>query len=122
MPEMRFDIRWPDGKLERCYSPSLIIRELLPEGRDYPVFEFTERVRAALTIASERVRLKYGFECSAALDQLSALQERAQDYAGVAAVSVLAFHTGGYLPPLASGAQKPLDSGEPSSDGKETGP
>ena len=104
MPEMRFDVRWPDKTIERCYSPSLIVQELLPEGREYPVFEFIELARAALHIASERVRLKYGFECSAAIDQLKALEMHAARYPGEARVSVVAFHTGGYLPPLAAEA------------------
>ena len=26
MPEMRFFIRWPDGKAETCYSPSLVVK------------------------------------------------------------------------------------------------
>ena len=34
MPEMRFHIRWPDGTLESCYSPSLVIKELFGAGRN----------------------------------------------------------------------------------------
>ena len=29
MPEMSFDISWPDGSIERCYSPSLVIKDHL---------------------------------------------------------------------------------------------
>ena len=36
MPEMRFVIRWPDGRRESCYSPSLVIRDFLREGESYP--------------------------------------------------------------------------------------
>jgi uncharacterized repeat protein (TIGR04042 family) len=32
MPEMRFVIRWPDGRRESCYSPSLVIRDFLRGG------------------------------------------------------------------------------------------
>lgn len=99
MPEIRFDIRWPDGTLERCYSPSLVVRELLPTGQ-LPVFEFMERARAALQIGAERVRLKYGFSCSAALDQLAALERRARHVDAQSLVEVVAFHEGSYLPPL----------------------
>lgn len=74
MPEMRFRVRLPDGREESCYSPSLVIKELLTEHTDYPVYDFMARSRAALTIAGERVRVKYGFHCSAALDQLATLE------------------------------------------------
>jgi uncharacterized repeat protein (TIGR04042 family) len=100
MPEIRFDIRWPDGTLERCYSPSLVVRELLPEGAKLPVFEFMERARAALNIGAERVRLKYGYSCSAALDQLAALEVRARLVDAQSMLEILAFHEGSYLPPL----------------------
>lgn len=99
MPEIRFDIRWPDGTLERCYSPSLVVQELLPAGQ-LPVFEFMERARAALQIGAERVRLKYGFSCSAALDQLAALERRARLVDAQSLMEVVAFHQGSYLPPL----------------------
>jgi uncharacterized repeat protein (TIGR04042 family) len=94
MPEMHFTIEWPNGKLERCYSPSYIIEDYLVPGCTYPVPEFLERATAALTGASERVRQRYGFACSSALDQLNELErscaelselERARD------VKVLAF-------------------------------
>ena len=32
MPEMRFVIRWPDGVVESCYSPSLVIKEFFAPG------------------------------------------------------------------------------------------
>jgi uncharacterized repeat protein (TIGR04042 family) len=74
MPEMHFTIEWPNGKRERCYSPSYIIEDYLVPGCSYPVPEFLERAAAALNGASERVRQRYGFACSSALDQLSALE------------------------------------------------
>ena len=76
MPEMHFRIRWPDGDEMRCYSPSLIVREYLEVGRTYPLHDFLERSRTMLQIGSERVRAKYGFACSAAMDQLATIEER----------------------------------------------
>ena len=69
MPEMHFDVRWPDGGETRCYSPSLIVRETCRSGS-------TTRCPSScpqphdVNIGSERVRAKYGYACSAALDQL----------------------------------------------------
>ena len=80
MPQMHFVVRWPDGDQTRCYSPSLVVREHLQVGRAYPVAEFVARSRTMLEIGSERVRAKYGYACSAALDQLAALEERAATY------------------------------------------
>ena len=70
MPEMHFHIRWPDGKSERCYSPSLVIKEHFEPGQSYDVADFLGRSRLALTIASDRVRARYGHSCSLALGQL----------------------------------------------------
>jgi len=64
MPEMHFVARWPDGAVLRYYSPSLVVREYLEPGADYPLSEFLERSRTALRIASDRVHAKYGFACS----------------------------------------------------------
>ncbi len=89
MPEMHFTVAWPDGQQERCYSPSLIIRELMTEGAEYPVYEFMERSRAGLRIGAERVRAKYGFYCSAALDQLAELESRARDFLPEAKVKIV---------------------------------
>lgn len=77
MPEMHFIVRWPDGEDMRCYSPSLIVREYLEVGRSYALPDFMERSRTMLNIGSERVRAKFGYACSAALDQLQELEERA---------------------------------------------
>jgi uncharacterized repeat protein (TIGR04042 family) len=95
MPEMRFDVRLPDGREESCYSPSRVVRELLSEGARYPLYEFMARTRAALQIAAERVRQKYGYHCSAAMDQLAQLETITTDYDCDAPVEVLRFHDKG---------------------------
>lgn len=80
MPEMRFVITWPDGQEETCYSPSLIIRDFFTEGESYPVADFVDRSRKALTIASDRVEAKYGFACSSANDQLARIESAAAPF------------------------------------------
>ncbi len=82
MPEMRFVIRWPDGRRESCYSPSLVIRDFLREGESYPVPDFLQRSREALRIASERVQAKYGHACSLALGQLARIEAKATQFEG----------------------------------------
>ncbi len=77
MPEMRFRIRWPDGTPETCYSPSLVIKDYFSPGETYLLPDFVERSRAALTIASERVRAKYGMSCSRAMAQLARIEAAA---------------------------------------------
>jgi len=91
MPAMHFHLRWPDASEMRCYSPSLIIKERFATGARYPVPAFMDDVRDALHIASERVRAKYGFACSAALDQLARLEETAARFDGRGEVEMLAF-------------------------------
>jgi uncharacterized repeat protein (TIGR04042 family) len=80
MPEMFFDIRWPDNADEQCYSPSLVVREHLEVGAAYPLPEFLGRCRTALKIASDRVQAKYGFPCSRAMGQLARLETRAATF------------------------------------------
>ncbi|BAU88845.1 MSMEG_0570 family protein [Methylorubrum populi] len=78
MPEMRFHVRWPDGRREACYSPSLVVKDYLTPGESYAVDDFVAKTRTALTIASERVREKYGFACSSAIDQLARIEAAAR--------------------------------------------
>ena len=91
MPEMHFQVRWPDGQASTCYSPSLVIREHLQVGASYPMTEFVQRVHTALHIASDRVRAKYGYACSMALDQLAAIETTAAAFTPDSRVQVLAF-------------------------------
>lgn len=81
MPEMRFTIRWPDGALESCYSPSLVVKDYLTPGQSYALADFLSRSREALTIASARVEARYGFPCSRAMGQLARLEQAGQAYA-----------------------------------------
>ncbi|MEV4779056.1 MSMEG_0570 family nitrogen starvation response protein [Burkholderia sp. LMU1-1-1.1] len=77
MPEVRFTVRWPDDSVSQCYSPSTVVHEYLRAGERYPLADFMARSRTALTLASERVRLKYGYACSSAMDQLARLEASA---------------------------------------------
>ena len=71
---MHFIVRWPDGSRQTCYSPSLVIAEYLAVGADYPLADFVERSRLALTIASERVYAKFGVACVRAAAQLEQIE------------------------------------------------
>ncbi|MFK0150526.1 MSMEG_0570 family nitrogen starvation response protein [Streptomyces sp. NPDC090499] len=76
MPEMYFDVRWPDHTTQRCYSPSTVIEDFLTAGETYELADFLERSRTALGIAGERVREKFGFSCTGASGQLEQIEER----------------------------------------------
>jgi uncharacterized repeat protein (TIGR04042 family) len=89
MPETRFHIRWPDGRTERCYSPSLVVKDFLSVGVSYPLAEFVSRSRTALDIASERVKEKYGWHCSRAAAQLARIEAVARDFADFAGAYVI---------------------------------
>ena len=90
MPEIITRVRWPDGVVQRVYSPSLVITEHLDAGHAYPVEDFVPLVRTALTEASARVQAKYGFPCSNAMAALAAVEARAR-VAGPGAATVEAF-------------------------------
>ncbi|MEO0769539.1 MAG: MSMEG_0570 family nitrogen starvation response protein [Cyanobacteria bacterium J06649_4] len=80
MPEINFQIQWPNGQQEACYSPSLVVKKYFELGESYTVTEFLKRSRESLTIASDRVKEKYGFPCSRALGQLRRIESVAQTY------------------------------------------
>ena len=79
MPEKRFEISWPNGDQESCYSPSSIIERYLHEGETYSLEQFVNLTDKALNIASNRVQEKYGFSCSSAMDQLHRIKQTATD-------------------------------------------
>jgi len=89
MPEIRFTIRWPDGRQEQCYSPSLVIKEYFAPGETYPLDDFVQRSRTALTIASERVKARYGFACSLAMGQLDRIETEARRFSTTTEPQVL---------------------------------
>ncbi|WP_029009030.1 MSMEG_0570 family nitrogen starvation response protein [Azospirillum halopraeferens] len=93
MPEMIFRVRWPDGSLSDCYSPSLVIREHLTEGQTYPLDAFARISREALSIAGARVAARYGFPCSRAARQIAEIDAMAARFADRAepTVTVVAF-------------------------------
>ncbi|MFJ9248450.1 MSMEG_0570 family nitrogen starvation response protein [Streptomyces sp. NPDC101776] len=88
MPEMYFDVRWPDGLTQRCYSPSTIVEDYFTPGGEYELAEFVERSRTALGIAGERVKEKFGFHCTGASDQLARIERTAAAYGDVGGAKV----------------------------------
>ncbi|WP_276784170.1 MSMEG_0570 family nitrogen starvation response protein [Thalassolituus oleivorans] len=80
MPAVNFYVRWPDGKEEKCYSPSTIIYDYFKAGDAMPLSEFIHRAEQALTLASERVANRYGYYCSSAADQLKQLKRRITEF------------------------------------------
>lgn len=89
MPVTHFNLQWPDASRTRCYSPSSIVTDYLEAGRSYPLDEFVRIARAALEDASERVRAKYGFACSQAMDQLADIEAMARRHAAQPGAQVL---------------------------------
>ncbi|MTD14365.1 MSMEG_0570 family nitrogen starvation response protein [Nakamurella sp. YIM 132087] len=100
MPEMTMRVRWPDGTLQDCYSPSLVLHDHLTPGTTYPVGDFVDRAGRALHEASERVRAKYGVACTSAMGTLADIHEHAAGHADAAGVEVLTM-----LPPLPAAVQ-----------------
>jgi uncharacterized repeat protein (TIGR04042 family) len=82
MPEMHFRIRWPDGRPDRCYSPSLVVTEHLETGQSYALAEFVHCARVALEAASERVKAKYGRPCPRAIAEVDRIEATSRVYAG----------------------------------------
>lgn len=80
MPEMRFLVRWPDGREQSCYSPSLVMHDYLQTGTEYTVDEFVERTSQALTAASDRVLATFGMRCTSAAQQIEEIHDVSAAY------------------------------------------
>jgi len=89
MPERNFQIEWPDGLQESCYSPSSTIENHLKIGQTYSLKDFLSTTELALNEASERVRARYGFACSSAMDQLKKIKERSKAYESMSDAKVI---------------------------------
>ena len=98
MPEVHFQVTWPDGHVQTGTSPSRAIEAHLTAGASYPVAEFVTRVRAGMDAASARVRETYGMACSAAMAQREEVEATAAAHGadgGVVTVQYLRRGAGG---------------------------
>jgi uncharacterized repeat protein (TIGR04042 family) len=89
MPEMTVTVRWPDGRVDDCYSPSLVMHDHLQPGSTYRVDDFTRRSGTALREASERVRAKYGFACTASAASFERIRATASAFSADELVEVV---------------------------------
>lgn len=80
MPVVIFELEWPDGTRQRCTSPSTVIYEHLRAGQALPVGDLVATTHRAMAAASERVRARYGFACTAAAAQQEAIEQAAADH------------------------------------------
>ena len=76
------DVRWPDGSREWLYSPSTVVEEVFTAGAGYPLTEFVELTRQAMTEASDRVQARFGFPCVRAAGTLAAVEATAARLTG----------------------------------------
>jgi len=88
MPEINFQIQWPDNEIQSCYSPSLVVKKYFVTGEEYELAEFVEKSRTALSIASDRVKEAYGFPCGKALTQIQQIESKAAQYKDLATPKV----------------------------------
>lgn len=80
MPAVHYTVELPDGTRRQCYSPSTVIHDHFKKGDAMPMKDFITRSRTALNAASERVRQRFGFACSSAMDQLSEIEDWGRTY------------------------------------------
>jgi uncharacterized repeat protein (TIGR04042 family) len=91
---MTFDVQWPDGRVQRCYSPSLVMHDYLSAGTDYTVADFLDRSGKALHEASERVRAKFGFACSSAAWTEEEITSTATEFPSNATIRIVGMRPG----------------------------
>ena len=74
MPEIYMQIEWPDNRMDQVYSPSSIIADFFKKGESLPLSAFENKVVEALHQASNRVRAKFGYECTSALGEIERIR------------------------------------------------
>jgi uncharacterized repeat protein (TIGR04042 family) len=89
MPAVHYTVELPDGSKRECYSPSTVIHDYFKAGEAMPMSDFLLRSTKALNAASDRVRQRFGFACSSAMDQLDEIQGWSQKYQADATVRIL---------------------------------
>lgn len=89
MPEVRFELEWPDGQSSMLYSPSTVIFEYLKPGDSVQVSELESLGVKALRAASERVRARYGFACTRTDEEEAQLRQWVARYSPDQAVRVI---------------------------------
>ncbi|MQA34036.1 MSMEG_0570 family nitrogen starvation response protein [Modestobacter roseus] len=82
MPEVEFDVQWPDGDHQQVYSPSTVVEEVFDVGTGYPLHRFLALSRAAMAEASHRVEARWGFPCSRAAATLTSIERAAARFDG----------------------------------------
>lgn len=92
MPEMTFEVQWPNGQRQQCYSPSLVMHDYLTVGAAYSVADFVDRSSTALAEASDRVRAKFGFACTSAAETNARITSAAAQFDPTATVQVVSMH------------------------------
>ena len=88
MPEVRFQLNWPDGQSSTLYSPSTVILDYFKPGDSLLVSELESRGIEALRAASERVRARYGFTCTRTDEEEVRLRQWISRYGSSDTVSV----------------------------------
>ena len=82
MPSVHLLIRWADGTEQPAVASSRAIERFVVQGGRYPLGELMRRLSDGFAASSERVRERYGMECTGASEQLSALTAAARAYGG----------------------------------------
>lgn len=80
MPEVTFEIVWPDGSQEQFYSPSTVVKKYIESGQTYDLKDFVRRSQESLNLASDRVKQVYGSPCSLAIGQLRRIENKAVEF------------------------------------------
>ena len=89
MPEVLFEIEWPDKKVTTHYSPSTIVGEYFQQGQRLTVEDLVRTSRKALQHASERVEARYGIACTSARASLDGIMGIASGYEYTTTVTIL---------------------------------
>ena len=89
MPEVRFQLEWPDGQSSTLYSPSTVILDYLRPGDSLLILNLKCAELRLSVLLSERVRARYGFACTRTDEEESQLRQWVSRYSSDDTVRVL---------------------------------
>lgn len=80
MPITYVNIQWPNNQKDQIYSPSSVIKDYFEIGESMDISNFLSNSNNALTEASERVRKKFGYACTAAQAEAIRIKEKSEEF------------------------------------------
>ncbi len=90
MPVTYVNIEWPNEETDEVYSPSSVIKEYFKPGETLTIEDFLNKCNQSLSLASERVRVKFGYACTSAISETERINKKCTIFTASDSVKIIA--------------------------------